>query len=363
MGTCTCICKKTDQQSEILSENQNLAIRVEIPGDSTTFNSNIPIPEGSIFFEDSQNINLDKPVLLIKTQSLIRGFLKRKEYQTYILRSKNKFLIDFASIDSNLLSKETIKKHSLSRFFNFPLKPSLNFRTLFKLQNGIYYQGEVNEKQEPEGYGSMIFSDGSLYEGQWIQGKMEGLGRIITADADLFEGTFVDNKLTGKMEYNNGSLFEGEFLYDMPHGFGKEILEDKTEYIGQYHYGLKNGLGKSSWPDGSYYEGNFENDLYEGFGKYLWVDKEYEGEWAKGKMHGKGTFKWNDGKVYSGDYFEGIKQGFGVFIWPDGKKYEGYWVGGKQDGEGVLYSKATAKRGLWKNGKLIEKLKNTKSEN
>jgi len=43
-------------------------------------------------------------------------------------------------------------------------------------KNGDKYVGEINEKREPNGKGTMCWKNGRRYEGQWKNGKKDGQG-------------------------------------------------------------------------------------------------------------------------------------------------------------------------------------------
>ena len=43
------------------------------------------------------------------------------------------------------------------------------------------------------GKGKYIYSDGSIYDGQWIDSKMHGKGIYIYPNQDRYEGEFVDD--------------------------------------------------------------------------------------------------------------------------------------------------------------------------
>lgn len=385
MGICPCTCKKTDQQSEILTENHEkkqekikTVLEVIKEEDSLIANksaSNIPV------FEDKPESPYVEPNFLPQVQSLFRGFLSRAAYQESF---KNRFegdenqpefvqenleietqppqidfRVDISQLPSEFLNDLVKQQLSVCGKFEFGEPEGKDFRPLFCLPDGSLFQGEINEGGIPCGKGSIFYTDGSVYEGGWNSGKFHGYGRMITPDGDIFIGDFMDGQLSGKgkKQFHNGNSYEGELLNSVPHGFGEEIMSDGSRYKGFYKNGLKNGKGVYQWPEGSSYDGEFVEDKLEGNGKYVWPDKVYEGEWKDSIQHGKGVFIWNDGKKYTGDYFMGKKQGFGVFEWPDGKKFEGNWMDGKQEGEGV-FSKAgkIKQQGLWKDGKFVGKV-------
>lgn len=39
----------------------------------------------------------------------------------------------------------------------------------------------------------MLWTDGSMYEGEWVRGIQHGLGRMIFPDGNVKEGVFEDN--------------------------------------------------------------------------------------------------------------------------------------------------------------------------
>ncbi len=41
--------------------------------------------------------------------------------------------------------------------------------------------------------GKQLWSDGSIYEGEWQNGMANGKGRLIHADGDCYEGKFIFN--------------------------------------------------------------------------------------------------------------------------------------------------------------------------
>ena len=61
-------------------------------------------------------------------------------------------------------------------------------------------------------------------------------------------------------------------------------------------------------------------------------DMKYEGDLKEGKYHGQGTYTFANGDQYVGEYKDDMRHGQGTFTYPDG----------------------TIKRGIWKNGELIE---------
>lgn len=58
------------------------------------------------------------------------------------------------------------------------------------------YKGEYKD-DERDGYGEMIWTDGSRYIGQWLRGIQHGYGKIIFPDGTVREGYFENNIYVG----------------------------------------------------------------------------------------------------------------------------------------------------------------------
>jgi hypothetical protein len=71
---------------------------------------------------------------------------------------------------------------------------------------------------------------------------------------------------------------------------------DGTRYYGEVYDGLPQGYGVTMNPDGSVYSGQMKTGLRDGLGVYVIpmsdggeaseLDREYAGEWLKGRRHG-----------------------------------------------------------------------------
>ncbi|OMJ65703.1 hypothetical protein SteCoe_37759 [Stentor coeruleus] len=324
---------------------------------------------------------------IIKLQSVLRGFVQRRKTQG-VLRS------NILSLNGNTIEKLEDKPKSQNNSFDLeinrqevrelpldkvpdystqvikmiqmklgqfiygenPNEESLLKRGSVEMENGAIYAGEWNKNNQRHGKGKQVWSDGSMYEGYWINDKACGRGRLIHANGDVYEGEWKNDKAHGKGIYihSDGARYEGYWEQDKQHGKGIEVWPDGARYEGMYVNGQKHGFGKFEWADGSIYEGIFTDNNIHGVGTYLWSDeRKYIGDWKNNKMHGKGQFTWKDGRLYEGDYFEDKKHGFGIFIWPDGRKYEGSWVNGKQHGRGIYTSSSGIREGEWADGKRI----------
>ena len=116
------------------------------------------------------------------------------------------------------------------------------------------------------GYKKQSFSDGSYYEGDFVNGKFHGKGKYTWADGTYYEGDFANGDFNGygKRTYDDGAVYEGEFENDMRHGKGKLTYADGETYEGEYKEGKRHGRGKWVLPDGTVQDGYFENGEFVG---------------------------------------------------------------------------------------------------
>ena len=122
-------------------------------------------------------------------------------------------------------------------------------RLLYKQNNGekicyVHYklqQPEENNLDKSEKY---CFSNGDIYEGDWIGYKRDGSGRMI---------------------FSNGNIYEGNWEDDMKQGKGKMIYSNGDTYEGNWVNNIMEGKGKMNYYNGDSYEGNWK--------KMLWKEK------------------------------------------------------------------------------------------
>tara|TARA_B110000902_G_C13763391_1_gene381454 strand:- start:81 stop:476 length:396 start_codon:yes stop_codon:yes gene_type:complete len=98
------------------------------------------------------------------------------------------------------------------------------------------------------GQGTMIFSSGNKYVGEYKDGYYNGQGTLTWADGDKYVGEWKDGKRNGigtnywieLSEYHNmpaGSQYEGQWLNDIKHGYGKGTYANGTVKEGLWKEG------------------------------------------------------------------------------------------------------------------------------
>lgn len=234
---------------------------------------------------------------------------------------------------------------------------------------------------EGDPMGPIELQDGSVYIGQWRNGKRYGKGQLMTVAGALLEGYWNSGlHLHGRHIYSCGDCYEGSFCHmkregqghfqsfdlktaytgtwesGLKHGKGQELLADGSIYTGDFVHDKKNGSGLFKWPNKEYYEGEFKDMRIEGWGKYVWAEnKWYEGQWKQGQMHGRGK-QVNEGKDYEGEFSQDRKHGYGVLRW-EGNVYEGEWVDGQMHGKGYLTLRGRERRQyVFRHNKKVEEI-------
>ena len=126
----------------------------------------------------------------------------------------------------------------------------------------VIYEGEMVDSKR-EGRGICLYTDGTLYEGEWRRNMEHGFGKLMSSDRKkiIYEGEWERGKMqgTGTYYYGSsdplqlGSRYTGEFKENLRYGMGRYFLADGSIYDGQWRDGVMNGLGVFTWPDSSMY--------------------------------------------------------------------------------------------------------------
>ena len=162
------------------------------------------------------------------------------------------------------------------------------------------------------GNGKMIYENGTIYEGDFVNGSKEG------------QGTFTAVKL--------GIIYTGGWKNNKRNGYGKEVNKfAATELEGTWKDNvLVDANTDPTLPPSTCVSGNCVN----GKGKMLYENGEtYEGDWVNENYEGQGTYKYENGSYFTGK-----------------------WKDSKPDGYGKYYDKATnsTKEGIWKAGIFVK---------
>lgn len=182
---------------------------------------------------------------------------------------------------------------------------------------------------EKHGKGKLFLStdDTRAFEGIWNKDKLSVRGTYTDTNGNVYKGEWGGNgnhpsdwfqfehgKYTDWFriehgKYITGTVYEGEWKDGKRNGQGKCTWASGSVYKGEWKDGKFNGQGKKTWADGTVYEGEWKDDQSNGQGKYTWADGTvYEGEWKDDKMvKGRKTFP--TGTVIEGEWKNGTLWG------------------------------------------------------
>lgn len=194
----------------------------------------------------------------------------------------------------------------------------------------------------------ILFTNGSVYYGDMVDGEMHGHGEFVWKSGTRYLGEFQYNRITGcgEMSWLNGGFYSGKWSNNKRDGYGELRLPSGVRYNGEFKNGLPHGQGKMTYSSLSEYNGMFHLGLKHGYGVFLFEDGSvYDGEWKGGLRHGSGIMKWQQ-ESYNGQWFNGRIEGYGKYIWHKIKAtdvyyrrnmYKGWFHANKKHGMGKLY--------------------------
>ena len=99
------------------------------------------------------------------------------------------------------------------------------------------------------GQGTFFYEDGNIYRGSWKNDEKSGYG--VEEGDNYYEGEWLHNLKNGRgsMKFSNGSKYEGEFHQNFPDGKG--VFQNQTmKYEGEFKMGSFSGKGKLSLKNG-----------------------------------------------------------------------------------------------------------------
>lgn len=305
--------------------------------------------------------------------ALIQNEWRRKKEHNKIVERIKVLEKDLANLGKNITVEEMksrIKPEILKIQRNLPvyegtpedqkkLENNLVLRRPFLLNydNSIYH-GFWGQTGLREGYGMHVKPNGTVQEGLWWEGRLVK-GRVFDADGNYYEGDIQDEVPhgVGVKHGVDGSLFSGQWKNGKQFLLGERIYDNKSKYQGILSESLFNGKGKFTWPDGSTYEGEFSKSSIKGFGKFKNIEGDsYQGLWSNNYPNGKGTYIFsgaNSGQIYEGDYINGKRDGIGKYILGSDTYYSGRWSNGYPQGVGEYKLGNEMYKGIWRYGKLI----------
>lgn len=218
--------------------------------------------------------------------------------------------------------------------------------------NGVYF-GEFKSELF-HGNGKYTWSNGTIYEGDWVDGKRTGKGRIIWPCGKEYKGEFSKNDCgdNGPLKGENRNIYIGNWKNSKKDGRGTVKYADGAVLEGCWSNGVLRS-GVSRFANGDVYTGDFKRSLFHRKGESIALNDEitYEGDWVNGKMTGKGSMIWPSGTNYEAKVSEIFAHGNGTYTWKDGSVYIGNWRNNERGAKGIMkWANGDVFDGCWWNG-------------
>lgn len=204
-----------------------------------------------------------------------------------------------------------------------------------KTLDGCVYNGGWKASRR-HGHGVYCTSGGYRYEGEWVDGERHGPGRVVGVDRYILEGTFSHNDLEGEgmMKYPNKIIaYEGEFFRSKFHGIGELFNPDGSPiYSGEFCHGQYHGYGNCYYRHGEHYFGYWKHGLRHTGNDVFDPSENGDGEAMERRV---GEFRDTQGWLYIGEWVEGVREGVGKVFDEIGKLvFEGTFLQNVVEGHG-----------------------------
>jgi len=117
----------------------------------------------------------------------------------------------------------------------------------------------------------------------------------------------------GTLRFSNGDIYTGEFNYGKPNGKGAFTYGNGDSYNGTVAEGQRHGSGTYTSAAGDKYIGQFSEGKFEGVGTYYFLANNrskgdvYAGEFSSNTFNGQGRYTHSNGQVFVGSFVNGRK--------------------------------------------------------
>ena len=117
----------------------------------------------------------------------------------------------------------------------------------------------------------------------------------------------------GTLRFSNGDIYTGEFNYGKPNGKGAFTYGNGDTYSGTVAEGQRHGSGTYTSAADDKYVGQFSEGKFEGVGTYYFLANNrskgdvYAGEFSSNTFNGQGRYTHANGQVFVGSFVNGRK--------------------------------------------------------
>jgi hypothetical protein len=202
------------------------------------------------------------------------------------------FNINSDEVNSNLCDSPTIRVvfPDGSKYIGQMKYRKRHGQGRFVSADGSEYQGEFRNG-EPHGKGiytgadgrkkRVVYDGGILIEARLIDHAITKEGCVFGEFVSLgrYTGWFKGNRIKGYvphgrgiMRYFNGSVYIGQWRNGKMHGNGAIKWNDSSSYSGQWSEGKRTGYGTYTWPNGDTYVGQWKENQMCGEGIFYYQD-------------------------------------------------------------------------------------------
>jgi hypothetical protein len=117
----------------------------------------------------------------------------------------------------------------------------------YEYETGTQYFGPLANGEPTDGRGTMAYSGGNRYDGEYRNGKRNGCGTFTFANGRSYVGQFQDDWFQGQgiWTLENGDRYVGEFHQNKCNGRGTFIFADGSSQSGTWHNGSSVGANLS----------------------------------------------------------------------------------------------------------------------
>lgn len=227
--------------------------------------------------------------------------------------------------------------------------------SIFVYDDGSYYEGNFKNGNR-HGDGTFYAADGEIFSGAWSNDNINGYVTAIYNSEKRdgiarYQGDMKDGNLDGfgSLIYTDNSVYYGQFKNGTRHGQGV-LIDQETD---------KTWCG--IWENGKFVEPMDEKDFdlifgsKNGYGIRLTAYGRYYGNLSDGVPNGKGVIDLYNGCNYAGEFVDGMPNGKGfIENRSTGEKYIGEFKDGDMTGKGVMYlADGTKQEGMFVDGELV----------
>ena len=254
-----------------------------------------------------------------------------KEKSGLVKEGFGKFIFNDETEFCGIFHKNVLQNYGKYTNINHKSKNNLIQDKEIIITDNLNYEEYIGEYKDytPDGFGIYKnYITNLKITGIFKENNISGIGIEESVEGGyVYTGEFINNKKEGYgyIVWKDGSKYQGEFRNNQLNGYGIIKFPENKYYQGEVKNGRMDGFGEFFWNEEKKYIGNYKNDKRNGFGVFIF--KIFE---SKNPTLLNSTKKNNVLKNYSayiGAWKNGNMDGFGMKVTNEEIKY-GLWENG-----------------------------------